>query len=87
MQKYIRAIDQPKSLPKTTIVNCFAKAGLSSENQHQAASDEDGPFKDLVEELTANREVLREHFVKMNGVIEKELVRKRKQMTLDAYFS
>ena len=35
-----------------TIVNCFAKAGLSSEDQHQAASDEDNPFKDLVEELT-----------------------------------
>ena len=31
--------------------------------------------------------MLREHFVKMNGVIEKELVRKRKQMTLHAYFS
>ena len=30
--------------------------------------------------------MLREHFVKMNGVIEKELVRKRKQRTLDAYF-
>ena len=62
MQKYIRAIDQPKSPPKTsildaivsetTIVNCFAKAGLPSENQHQAASDEDDPFKNLVEELT-----------------------------------
>ena len=36
---------------ETTIVNCFAKAGLSSENQHQAASDEDDPFKDLVEKL------------------------------------
>ncbi|XP_065056398.1 tigger transposable element-derived protein 4-like [Rhopilema esculentum] len=71
VQKYIREIDQQKSLPKisildamdilaaswsmvseTTIVNCFAKAGLSSKNQHQAASDEDDPFKDLVEELT-----------------------------------
>ena len=37
---------------ETTIVNCFAKAGLSSKNQHQAESDEDDPFKDLVEELT-----------------------------------
>ena len=71
VQKYSKAVDQPKFLPKTsildaidilaaswsmvsetTIVNCFAKAGLSSENQHQAESDEDDPFKDLVEELT-----------------------------------
>ena len=71
VQKYIRANDQQKPLPKISIldamdilaaswsmvsekttVNCFAKAGLSSENQHQAASDEDDPFKDLVEELT-----------------------------------
>ena len=37
---------------ETTIVNCFAKAGLSSKNQYQVASDEDDPFKDLVEELT-----------------------------------
>ena len=38
---------------ETTIVSdTFAKASLSSENQHQAASDEDDPFKDLVEELT-----------------------------------
>eukprot|EP00795_Rhopilema_esculentum_P006246 gene6246-biopygen7891 len=37
---------------ETTIVNCLAKAGFSSENQHQTASDEDYPFKDLVEELT-----------------------------------
>ena len=37
---------------ETTIVNCFAKAGLSSENQDKAASDEDDPFKDLVRELT-----------------------------------
>ena len=69
VQKYIRAIDQQKSLPKisildamdilaaswsmvseTTIVNRFAKADLSSENQHQAASDEDDPLKDLVDE-------------------------------------
>ena len=34
-----------------------------------------------------NGEVLHEHLIKMNGVIEKELVRKRKQMILDAYFS
>ena len=33
-----------------TIINCFAKAGFSSENQ-QAASYEDDAFKDLVEEL------------------------------------
>ena len=31
--------------------------------------------------------MLREHFVKMNSVIEKELVRKIKQITLDVYFS
>ena len=37
---------------ETTIVNCFAKAGLSFKNQHQAVSDEDDPFKNLVEELT-----------------------------------
>ena len=30
--------------------------------------------------------MLREHFVKMNGVIERELVRKRIKMTLDANF-
>ena len=31
--------------------------------------------------------MLLEHFAKMNGFIEKELVRKRIQMTLGAYFS
>ena len=67
VQKYIRAIDQLESLPKTSILDAMdistpwsmvsettivAKASLSSENQHQAASDEDDPFKDLVEGLT-----------------------------------
>ena len=37
--------------------------------------------------FSENGEVLLGHFVKMNCVIEKELVRKRKQMTLDAYLS
>ena len=36
--------------------------------------------------FSENGEVLREHFVKMNGIIEKELVRKRKQMILDVYY-
>ena len=34
--------------------------------------------------FSENGEVLLEHFAKMNGVIEKELVRKRIQITLAA---
>ena len=34
-----------------SITSRSRKTGLSSENQHQAESDEDDPFKDLVEEL------------------------------------
>ena len=37
--------------------------------------------------FSENGEMLCEHFVKMNGVLERELDRKRKLMTLDAYFS
>ncbi len=36
---------------KTTIVNCFAKAGLSADTQGQALQDEDDPFKDLEKEI------------------------------------
>ena len=34
-----------------TIVNCFAKAGISKEKQSEALLDAEDPFKDLQEEL------------------------------------
>ena len=36
---------------KKTIVNCFAKAGISKEKQVEPLSEADGPFRDLQEQL------------------------------------
>ena len=36
---------------KKTVVNCFAKAGISKEKQVESLSEADDPFKDLQEQL------------------------------------
>ena len=36
---------------KETVVNCFAKAGISKEKQVESLSEADDPFKDLQEQL------------------------------------
>ena len=38
-------------LTKETVVNCFAKAGISKEKQVESLSEADDPFKDLQEQL------------------------------------
>ena len=36
---------------KETVVNCFAKAGISKKKQVESLSEADDPFKDLQEQL------------------------------------
>ena len=40
---------------KTTVINCFTKAGMSEALQEQALQDDDDPFKDLIEEVEIQR--------------------------------
>ena len=44
------------SVDSSTIVNCFAKCGISSESQEAAVSDKDDPFKELQDEIDHLRE-------------------------------
>ena len=44
------------SIDASTIVNCFAKYGISSESQEAAGSDTDDPFKELQDEIYHVRE-------------------------------
>ena len=40
-----------EKVTKETVVNCFAKAGISKEKQVESLSEADDPFKDLQEQL------------------------------------
>ena len=44
------------SVDSSTIVNCFAKCGISLESQEAAVSDTDDPFKELQDEIDHLRE-------------------------------
>ena len=40
-----------EKVTKETVVNCFAKAGISKEKEVKSLSEADDPFKDLQEQL------------------------------------
>ena len=44
------------AVPPHVLVNCFFKAGISNSNQQVALTNEDNPFKELIEKLDKLRE-------------------------------
>ena len=59
MQMLVSAWD---ALTPETIVNCFRKAGISSESQEAAIAEDDDPFKELQDEIDYLLSIEPDHF-------------------------